>query len=146
MNRLDTIRVLNRLLRTLCRSMPRYVTASRLWTRDDVREALEVLGKVAADQETQAARVAEAIRERRGPVEIGHFATSLTGLNDVAAAYIAKHAIEYQARDIETIRACRDELNDHPELRSLADEILESAQGHLETLEQLAADAQPVSR
>jgi hypothetical protein len=126
--------------------MPRYVTASRLWTRDEVREALEVLGKVAADQEAQAARVADAVRERRGPIETGHFATSLTGLNDLAVGYIAKLAIEYQARDTETIRACRDELKDQPELQSLAEEILESAQRHLEMLEQLAAGAQPVSK
>jgi bacterioferritin (cytochrome b1) len=145
MNRIATIGVLNRLLRILYRSLPRYVTSSRLWARRDAEEILKAIERVASDQEAQAARLADQIRQRRGYPDAGHFPVAFTALNDLAVPYILKLVVEYQRRDLQAIRSAVDELAGQPDLRSLAEEIVQSAQGHLETLEPLAQGASPAA-
>ena len=139
MNRRDTIRVLNRLLRTLHRSLPMYVKSSRLWAQHEAQEALKTLGRVADDQEADAARLADEILGLRGHLETGQFPVAFTALNDLAVPYIVKLAIDRQQQDLQAIGECVDQLADQPYLRSLGEEIYQSAQGHLADIEKLAA-------
>jgi hypothetical protein len=139
MNRLDTIRVLNRLFRTLHRSLPMYVKSGRLWTQHEAQEALQTLRRVAEEQEADAGRLADAIFGLRGQLETGQFPVAFTALNDLAVPYIVKLAIDHQQRDVQAIRGCVDQLAGQADLRSLGEEIVQSAQGHLADMEKVAA-------
>ena len=93
---------------------------------------------IAADQRALAQRVAEAIAERKGQIEPGHFPLEFTAINDLALGYLVRRAIDYQKRDVEAIGECVEALAGEPSLLPLAEEILGDARGHLETLEEMA--------
>jgi hypothetical protein len=135
----DPIDVLNRLLRLLCRSLPVYLESTRPSGPLDPRDLGHRLGVIAADQRALARRVADAISERKGQVEPGHFPVEFTAINDLALPYLVRRAIDYQKRDIEALGECVEALAGEPLLLPLAQEILGDARGHLETLEEMAA-------
>ena len=84
----DPIDVLNRLLRLLCRSLPVYLESTRPSDPLDPRDLGHRLSVIAADQRALARRVADAISERKGQVEAGHFPVEFTAINDLGACLI----------------------------------------------------------
>jgi hypothetical protein len=134
----DPIDVLNRLLRLLCRSLPVYLASTRPSDPRGPRDLGHRLGVIAADQRALAQRVAEAIAERKGQIEPGHFPLEFTAVNDLALGYLVRRAIDYQKRDVEAVGECVEALAGEPSLLPLAEEILGDARGHLETLEEMA--------
>ncbi|HID75292.1 MAG TPA: hypothetical protein EYP56_04770 [Planctomycetaceae bacterium] len=140
MDRLETIDVLNQLLRILYRSLPRYVTSSHLWARRNGQEALEVLARIAADQEAQAVRVVQAIQQLDGVPDVGQFPMAFAALNDLDVSYVIRRATEYHRRDVELIRRRADLLAAQPELQRLAEDIRRSAETHLEMLQALTPE------
>ena len=120
----DPIDVLNRLLRLLCRSLPVYLESTRPSDPLDPRDLGHRLSVIAADQRVLARRVADAISERKGQVEAGHFPLEFTAINDLALPYLVRRAIDYQKRDIEAMGECVEALAGEPLLLPLAQEIL----------------------
>jgi len=140
MNRPDATRVLNRLFQILHRSLPVYLQHARPWTQRGTEKAAEVLASLAADQETYAEMVADAIHERGGQIEPGRFPLEFLSANDLSLEFLVRKVIELHRRDIEAIEQCSKALTVQPELRALADEVLGSARGHLDALEDLLTE------
>ena len=136
MNPTNAIDVLNRLLAVLYRSLPVYLQGARPWVGDEQRRGLDALARIAADQRLYAQRVAEAVFQQGGRIETGQFPLDFTSVHDLSLEFLLRKAADYQRRDLEIIQECVAALSDMPRLRTLAEEILGNAQGHLETLEE----------
>ena len=137
MNEAEVVEQLDRLLRTLCRSLPMYLQEARPWTRQEDDPITEALDCLASDQQTFARRVADAIVDHGGRPDPGCFPVAFTGINDVSTDFLLQEAIDHQQQNAATIKQCVDRLADVPLLHSLAEEIYGNAQGHLDTLERL---------
>lgn len=59
---------------------------------------------------------------------------SFTAKNDLSLTYLRREVIEHQEQDIASIERCVERLEGVPTLRSLGEEILGNAKGHLEIL------------
>ena len=135
----DSIPVLNWLMAVLCRSLPQYLTDARPYTVPGNDDAVETLAQIAADQTTMSERVSDLILESERRVDLGGFPIQFSSLHDLGLDYLVEKAIECQRRDIRTIEACIDDLRFVPAARSLAEETLGMAKGHLESLEEISA-------
>jgi hypothetical protein len=139
MNQAEVVDQLGRLLQTLCRSLPMYLQEARPWTRHDDGPIEAALGCLASDQKTLAQRVADAIVEQGGQPDPGCFPVEFAAINDLSIDFFLQKTIGTQQQDAATIKECADRLAEVPLLHSLAEEIYGNAQGHLDTLQQLAA-------
>ncbi len=140
MNHSNVIDVLNRLLTVLYRALPVYLQGSRPWVPPDRRQAVDLLARIADDQRMYAQRVAQAILHEGGRLEIGQFPLEFTAVHDLAIDFLVRKAAELQRRQVEVVHECTSALATVPRLRSLAEEILGNARGHLETLEETVKD------
>ena len=131
--------VLNRLLRILTRSLPRYLEDAKPWSDGDQPEAQAALDALVADQQTLACRVAAAILDLGGQPEPGPFPTAFACMNDASLDYLLKQVIQRQRKDLTAIERCAADLAEKPELRALAEESLGNAQAHLDILHRVAA-------
>jgi hypothetical protein len=84
-------------------------------------------------------RVCDLVQQLEGRVDLGSFPMQFASLHDLGLKYLVARAIEYQRRDIHVIEKCVDGLRLVPAARSLAEETLGMAKGHLESLEEIAA-------
>lgn len=128
--------VLNRLLTTLYRALPIYLQGAHPWVPPERRQALDLLNRIAGDQQMYAQRVADAILHEGARMEIGQFPLEYAGLHDLGIDYLMKKAAESQRRQVEVVEECVAALDSVPRLHSLAQEILGNARGHLESLEE----------
>jgi len=138
MSRPDSVVLLNQLLGIHYHSLPMYLKDAAPWTRPGDEQAIEVIRRLIADHRATSKRLAEAIAERRGVLDAGEFPMSFTGIHDVALDYLIGRLIDCQKVDIESIDKISSQLIHDPHARSLADECLGAAKGHLESLEELA--------
>ena len=136
MIRPDVTDVLNRLLRVLCRSMPRYLEQAKPWAQSDHDKHQEALADLVADQGLMARRVARAVIGRGGQPDPGPFPAAFASLNDAALDRLLPRLVDHQQRDVAEVRCCVAALADAPEERALAEEVLGNLQGHLEILEE----------
>jgi hypothetical protein len=137
MKSLPTIRLLNELLRLLCRSLPAYLAQAKPWTQPNGRELRLALDRLAADQQRYALRVAQAITELGGRPDPGRFPGEFTTKNDLALEFLRQEVIRQQQRDITAIERCAAQLEGAAALHSLAEEILGNARGHLDILKEM---------
>ena len=143
MRRADTIDVLNRLLVLLHRSLPMYLSYAVPWAPSEPNGSQKVadgLNRLVEDQKLYAARIADAIQNRGGRIHTGGFPMEFTDLHLLSFDFLLREMVKYQRRDIESIQHCVDLLVDDPPARSLAEEVLGNAKGHLDTLEELSRD------
>jgi len=130
------VSVLNRLLRVLCRSLPRYLEHARPWSRGGGKSpSLAALDRLTGDLRRFAARVAEAIAEHGGQPDPGPFPAQFAAWNDVDLEYLLHKIIEGLRGDIEIAAHCAAELAIAPRLRALAEEVQGNLQGHAEQLQ-----------
>lgn len=132
----NVISVLNCLLTTLYRALPVYVQGAHPWVPPERRQALDLLHRIAGDQQMYAQRVAETILHEGGRMQIGQFPLEYAALHDLGIDYLLKKAAESQRRQVEVVAECASALNGVPRLHSLVEEILGNARGHLESLEE----------
>jgi len=139
MSEWETIDVLNRLLAVHCYSLPVYMSVAHPVLRRGDEKTAATIDQIAADQQQTAERIAEMIRELEGRLDSGTFPTRFTHLHDLRIDYLLDLLIEFQRRDVQSIEAFIDQLQDAPLARSVAEEALGAAKGHLESLEELTA-------
>jgi len=132
--------VLNRLLTVLYRSLPMYLMDASPWTHHGDEKAVEVLNRIVEDQQQLATRIAEHVVDHYGAVELGDFPLDFPDTNDLAFDYLVGKLVACQKIDVASIERCMNQLKADFEARSLAEEALGSAKGHLESLEELAAE------
>ncbi len=133
--------VLNRLLTILYRSLPMYLTYASPWTHRGDEQAVEVLKRIVEDQRQLSTRVAQYIMEHYGATELGDYPLDFPDTHDLAFDYLLGKLLACQKADVAAIEDCVAWLQGDRQAASLAEEALGSARGHLETLEELAAQA-----
>jgi hypothetical protein len=133
----NVIGTLNRLLRILCRSLPMYLEDAHPWTDGESQPAQTALARLTADQRFFCRRIAQAISERGGQPEPGHFPMAFTGLNDVTFDYLLGQVVDKLRCDLSAIERCVADLASTPDARTLAEEVLGNMQGHWDILKGL---------
>ncbi len=139
MKSLLTIRVLNRLLGCLCRSLPAYLADAKPWSQADDQQLRAAIERLAADQRRYANRVSEAIVELGGRPDPGAFPKGFAAKNDLSLAFLRQEVIDRQEKDVEAIERCVVELDGDAPLHALAEEILGNAKGHWDILKEMAS-------
>ncbi len=133
------VRILNELLGILCRSLPAYLAEADPWLDGEDRFRAAMANMV-ADQQRYAGLLSAAIVQRGGRPDPGGFPTSFTAKNDLSLGFLRRQVIEHGEQEVKTIEGCVAQLEDAAPLRSLAEEILGNAKGHLEILKGLLID------
>jgi hypothetical protein len=132
--------VLNRLLRTLSRSLALYVEEVRPWGLAGHGPLWTAIERLAADNRMYSRRVAEAIIEHGGQPHPGPYPLEFAALNDVGLEFFLRAIIDHLKRDQRMIGQWSDELACAPADRALAEEACGNLCGHSELLEKLAAE------
>lgn len=147
MDRGHVIDALNCILRTLQRSLPRYVQEGRrLWWPAGSEPLRRVLAEIAAEQQSDAARIGALICQQDGCAEPGHYSLDFTSMNDVSLTWLWHRVIELQERDLECLERCCGDLTAAPEAQRLVNEVLGHARGHLQKLREAAHAPAHVAR
>lgn len=128
---------LNRLLVTLHRSLPMYLADAAPWTHHGDEQARKVLGHIVADHRMYSGRIAELLLSRRRLVGFGDYPMIFTDTHDLSLDYLIGELIFYQKQDIAAIQDGALALQNDPAGRTLVEEVLGNARGHLESLEEL---------
>lgn len=134
----DSIPALNRLMALLSRSFPQYLVYARPYITSGSDEKIETFVQIADDQTALRDRVASLIDQADAYVDTGAFPAEFASTHDVSIDYAVKLAIDHQTRDIAEIDDLLGDLRLAPAARSLAEEALGMARGHLESLQELA--------
>ena len=132
---------LNRLLTILYRSLPMYLTFASPWTHHGDDKAVAALKHIVEEQKRLANRIANHIMEYYGRVDLGEYPPDFPDTHDLSLDYLVRKLVLCQKRDIAAIERCVAALAPDRKAAALAEEALGAARGHLETLEELAADA-----
>jgi len=140
----DTIDVLNRVLTILRRSFPQYVRYARPYVSSGDEQAVEMFHEIADGQDALAERVNELIVQSGARPDTASFPMEFTDTHDLDVDYLIREAIGYQRQDIADLKQCAESLQLAPAARSVVEEALGMAKGHLESLEELAADRSAV--
>jgi hypothetical protein len=140
----ESIALVNRLLAIYCRSLPQYLQWSRPHVAPGQEEALETIADVARDQDALADRLSAMVIDAGSLPHTGEFPMEFTDLHDLDLGFLVAEAASYQAEDVAMIQALVDKAAAWPAVRSIAEEALGMAKGHLETLTELA-DRTPVA-
>jgi hypothetical protein len=137
MTRNDPNAVLNRLLVIVYRSFPMYLADAAPWTHPGDERATRVLNHIVADYQMYAGRISELLLDRRELNSFGEYPMVFTDTHDLSLDYLVSELIYYQKQDIIAIRQCVDDLRTDLTARSLAEEVLGNARGHLQSLEEV---------
>ena len=137
MNQTSAIPVLQRLMALLRRSFPQYLLYSRPYVPSGKTTMMETVESIAADQEVLAERIGRMLEDANTPPRSGEFPMEFTDLHDLDIDFLIPYAISYQQQDIATIGELVQQLQMAPAAKSLAEESLGMAKGHLDSLQEL---------
>jgi len=137
MAQISTTYILNQLLAIVGRSFPQYLQYSRPYIPPGREDVLETLNGIVTDQNRLADRISQMIIDADDVPRPGGFPMEYTDKHDLGIDYLIRVAIEYQKQDIELIQSLIEALQLHPAAKSLAEEALGMAKGHLDSLEEL---------
>ena len=133
----DPAKVLNRLLELHCRSFPQYLRYCRPHTPAGRGEVVTALELIVEQQDTIADRIAQAVAELGAPPRPGDFPMEFTDTHDLDVDFVLSLAIRYQQQDVDAIAGLVGQLQTLPAAKSLAEEALGMAKGHLRSLHEL---------
>ncbi len=137
----DSNTALNRLLVIVYRSLPLYLADAVPWMHPGDEKAKHVLNHIVADCRLYAGRIAEVLLARRRRFSFGEYPMVFTDTHDLSLDYLINELICYQKEDIAATEKCIVDLATDLPARSLAEEILGNARGHLESLQELLKPA-----
>ena len=129
--------LLAQLMAIVAKSFPQYVRYSRPYVPPGRENVMETLELIARDQDGLAERIGHMLTELGAPLRTGEFPMEYTDTHDLGIDYQIDSAIEYQQQDIESIQQLIAELQPFPAAKTLAEESLGMAKGHLEALQEL---------
>lgn len=137
MNSPNSIDVLNRLVVIHHRSLASYLAyASPAWHGND-GDAKAELDRIVADQQELVDRMGKLVVQHNGIVNYGSYPMEFTGYHDLSFGFLLKKLVTEQQIAIESIEGCVSRLDADPAVRSIAQEALGLAKGHLESLGEL---------
>jgi hypothetical protein len=135
----ETVDILNHVLTILRRSFPQYLRFARPYIPTGDQPVVETFVEIADAQDVLAERVNQLIVESGSLPETAAFPMEFTDTHDLGIDYMIREAIGYQRQDIADLKQCAESLNLVPAGKTLVEEALGMAKGHLESLEELAA-------
>jgi len=133
----ETLDNLNRLLALLRRSFPQYLRYSRPYVPPGASGGMETFESIAADQEALADRVSRMVYDGGALPNTGEFPIEFTDMHDLAIDFLIKASVFYQEQDVQSISQLVDALQTAPAAKSIAEEALGLAKGHLDSLREL---------
>ena len=136
----STTAALNRLLAIVVRSFPQYLQYSRPYVPPGCDNMVEAIGVIATDQNSLADRISQLLIDAEAPLRTGEFPMEFTDMHDLGIDFLVNAAIAYQQQDIEAIGQLVEQLQAAPAAKSLAEEALGMAKGHLESLRELVSE------
>ena len=136
----STAELLNRLLAIESRSFPQYLQYSRPHVPPGRTDLMEAIDAIVTDQNGLADRVSQMLIESHLPLRTGEFSMEFTDLHDLDISFLIGPAIDYQKQHIEDLNILVEESQMAPAVKSLAEEALGMAKGHLDTLQELVAE------
>lgn len=137
MNQATLYPLLIRLMALVSKSFPQYLRYSRPYVPAGREDVLDVFEGIAVDQDVLADRIGRIITETGAPLRTGEFPMEYTDTHDLGIDYQIASAIDYQHQDIAALEWLVEQLAPYPAARSLAEEALGMAKGHLATLLEL---------
>jgi hypothetical protein len=143
MSQQTVIEALNRLIANQCYSLVNYLSEAPPWTRPGNEELMEATRDIVQGHEHYVQRLADAIEDRRGVLEVGRFPMRFLSLNDLALDYLLVRLIEDQRSNIQVAEQCTAELVEDPQAWSLASEVLGSERAHLDILKEFLPPTEP---
>ncbi len=143
MNQPTAIHLLNRLLGIVSRSFLQYLKYAKPYVPPGRKEVMEMLAAMVTDQDSMADRISQRIMDQRELPRTGEFPMGFTDMHDLDIDYLIRVAINCQRQDIVSIGQLVGELQLAPAAKSLAEESLGMAKGHLQSLEELASAQVP---
>ena len=87
-----------------------------------------------------ADRISQMLIDSHSPLRTGEFPMEFTDLHDLDLLYLMGPAIDYQRQDIQDISELVEQASLAPAVKSLAEEALGMAKGHLDTLQETVAE------
>lgn len=141
----DTTQVLNRLLSILRKSFPQYLLYARPYNPPGDERVAEVFDEITAAQDSLADRISQQIEASGELADSGKFPIEFTDTHDLDIDFLLREAIGYQQQDIVAIESCAAATDLAPTAKSLAEETLGLAKGHLESLEELVNGKNPLA-
>jgi len=143
MSQLSLTATLNQLLAIIGRSFLQYARYSRPYVPPGREGALETLESIAADQTILAERISQMIVDAGDSPRAGEFPMEYTNTGDLYVDYVVGLCIDYQRQDIAAIEVLVESLQLYPAAKSLAEEALGMAKGHLDLLKELQQETAP---
>jgi hypothetical protein len=140
MSQPTTIHLLNRLLGIVSRSFLQYLKFSQPYVPPGRKEVLEVLETMVTDQNSMADRISQMVMDQKELARTGEFPMEFTDLHDLDIDFLIGRAMVYQRQDIELIGQLLHQLQLSPAAKSLAEETLGMAKGHLQSLQELVQE------
>lgn len=139
MNQPNPIALLSRLLVLLGRSFPQYLQYSRPHMTPGRNDIVDTIQSIVEDQNVLTDRIKSMLFEAEAPIRTGEFPMEFTDMHDLNLDFLVQVAVAYQQQDVATIGEIVEELQAAPAAKSLAEEALGMAKGHLESLKELTA-------
>jgi bacterioferritin (cytochrome b1) len=130
----ESLPVLNRLLALQQYSLANYLLYANPWVPPGGERLLEAIRQIAANHQVQACRIGRLIVNRRGAIGPGHFPMRFTAYNDLALDYLAQRLLEQERELIDEVSRGVARLDDDPEARRLAEDVLASEERHFKML------------
>ena len=140
MNAETTNEILNEVLRLHSRSLANYLGDASPWFRGGHDKATQTLAQIVDDQRETVERLGEMILANGGVVYSGEFPMTFTSLHDLSFDYLLGKLIEAQRQLVVRLEGCVDRLRLVPLAKATVEEALGMAKGHLQSLEELAAE------
>ncbi|MCA9265450.1 MAG: hypothetical protein KDA60_16435 [Planctomycetales bacterium] len=129
---------LNQVVAILGSSLPMYLSNAGPWVRRGLEKAEETLELVVVDQRRSIDRLSRLVMDLGGEPFSPSFPASYTGLNDVSLDYLLDLIAKQQAGNIDKVQVIVQALPEDSTARTLVEQTLGAARGHLETLQELA--------
>ena len=99
-----------------------------------------MLAAMVVDQDSMADRISQMIMDLRELPRTGEFPMGFTDMHDLDIDFLIRVAIDCQQQDIVSVEQFVGQLQLAPAAKSLAEETLGMAKGHLQSLEELAQE------
>ena len=139
MKKPNPLALLNRLMAILGRSFPQYLQYSRPFITPGRNDVMETMQSIVEDQNVLSDRITAMLYEAEAPIRTGEFPMEFTDMHDLQIDFLVNVAVAYQEQDVQSISEIIEELQSAPAAKSLAEEALGMAKGHLESLKELMA-------
>ena len=136
----NTINVLNRLLHDTVNSVIQYAEISAPYIPKGFDEQAATLQSIADEEKALANEVVALIALRDGVPQVGVFDYWNVDLNYLDLRWMAKFAMEHQAKSIERLESQLGAAADDPEVSSFLRRALEQKKDHLKKLESVKGD------